>query len=134
MSDTPKTDARELVFAENANGFARLDDVLDAYEFARRLEFQCNELQNALDRRVENDAKSVQSDSVVASCNCMTKTPKVKYHAKGCKYRLICERDELLDTVKAWQNIAYGGATPEQMRIARSITDTVIAKIEGGSK
>ena len=53
-----------------------------------------DELKRALDRRVERDAESVQSDSIVASCNCMTKTPDAKHHAKGCKYRLICERDD----------------------------------------
>ena len=34
-----------------------------------------------------------ESDSVVASCNCLTKTNEVAYHKPGCKYRLICERD-----------------------------------------
>ena len=31
-------------------------------------------------------------DSVVASCNCLTKSPEVQHHKKGCKYRLIMER------------------------------------------
>lgn len=33
------------------------------------------------------------SDSIVASCNCMTKTNETKYHKRGCKSRLIEERD-----------------------------------------
>lgn len=55
-----------------------------------------DELKRILDQRIENDAQSVQSDSIVASCNCLTKTPDAKHHAKGCKYRLICERDEAI--------------------------------------
>ncbi len=33
------------------------------------------------------------NDSIVAACNCSTKTPEVQYHKPGCKYRLIMERD-----------------------------------------
>lgn len=40
-------------------------------------------------------SRELDSDSPVASCNCMTKTPEVKFHKVGCKYRLIMERDEL---------------------------------------
>lgn len=34
------------------------------------------------------------SDSTVGACNCLTKSPDIQYHKKGCKYRLIVERDE----------------------------------------
>lgn len=34
------------------------------------------------------------SDSIIASCNCLTKTNEVSFHKPGCKYRLICERDD----------------------------------------
>jgi len=44
--------------------------------------------------RAERDAEALQSDSIVASCNCGTKTNEAKHHAPGCKYRLIVERDE----------------------------------------
>lgn len=33
------------------------------------------------------------SDSIVASCNCFTKTPDIQFHKRGCKYRLIEERN-----------------------------------------
>jgi len=33
------------------------------------------------------------SDSIVASCNCFTKTHLAEHHKRGCKYRLIVERD-----------------------------------------
>ena len=35
-----------------------------------------------------------ESDSVVGSCSCLTKTAAVSHHARGCRYRLICERDD----------------------------------------
>jgi len=37
---------------------------------------------------------SLSSDSIVGSCNCLTKSPDHTFHRPGCKYRLICERDE----------------------------------------
>jgi len=39
--------------------------------------------------------RDLASDSVVASCNCLTRSPDIQYHAVGCKYRLTSERDEL---------------------------------------
>jgi len=39
-------------------------------------------------------SSGLDSDSIVASCDCLTKTNEVKYHKPGCKYRLICERDD----------------------------------------
>ena len=36
----------------------------------------------------------IDSDSIVDSCNCMTKSPNYMHHRHGCKYRLISERDE----------------------------------------
>ena len=53
-----------------------------------------------LDLWRKHEAESVKSDSIVASCNCNTKTPEVKYHAKGCKYRLISERNILLEVLE----------------------------------
>lgn len=38
--------------------------------------------------------RDLESDSIVASCSCMTKTNEAHYHKPGCKYRLITERDE----------------------------------------
>ena len=42
----------------------------------------------------------IDSDSIVASCNCLTISPNHFLHRHGCKYRLICERDEARKTVK----------------------------------
>lgn len=35
----------------------------------------------------------LELDTIVASCDCLTKSPEVQYHKPGCRYRLICERD-----------------------------------------
>lgn len=43
--------------------------------------------------------KRVADDWPVGSCNCLTKTPEVKFHKPGCKYRLIMERN-------AWKQVA----------------------------
>lgn len=37
--------------------------------------------------------RGLASDSVFASCGCLTKTDKIEFHRPGCKYRLIVERD-----------------------------------------
>jgi hypothetical protein len=37
------------------------------------------------------------SDSVVGSCDCNCKTPDIRYHRKGCRYRLITERDQFAE-------------------------------------
>ena len=58
-----------------------------------------------LDLWRKHEAESVKSDSIVASCNCNTKTPEVKYHAKGCKYRLISERNMLLEALEEVMNV-----------------------------
>jgi hypothetical protein len=41
------------------------------------------------------EEQNIESDSIVASCNCVTKSPDIQFHKKGCKYRLIVERDSL---------------------------------------
>lgn len=51
------------------------------------------ELLRAVAGMIEMQDPDIMSDSLVAACNCLTKTPEVKYHKPGCKYRLISERD-----------------------------------------
>lgn len=36
----------------------------------------------------------IDSDSISGSCDCLTKSHNPLVHRHGCKYRLICERDE----------------------------------------
>ena len=42
----------------------------------------------------EHEAAALESDSIVASCNCGAKSPAIEHHKPGCKYRLIVERDQ----------------------------------------
>ena len=49
----------------------------------------------------EHDKAKVESDSIVASCDCNVKTNDPQLHAKGCKYRLICERDTAREKIDA---------------------------------
>lgn len=48
----------------------------------------------------------IGSDSIVASCNCLQKSPNYLVHRHGCKYRLICERDEAREQRDAARKIA----------------------------
>lgn len=48
----------------------------------------------------------IDSDSIVASCDCLTKSPNYLIHRTGCKYRLICERDEAREHRDAARKIA----------------------------
>lgn len=59
---------------------------------------------------VKHMTDSVESDSVLGSCNCDTKTPEIQFHKAGCKYRLISERDELRKKQKRWDSNLH---TPE---------------------
>lgn len=42
----------------------------------------------------------INSDSIIASCNCLCKSNEIAFHKRGCKYRLICERDKANYDVK----------------------------------
>ena len=76
-----------------------------------------------LDLWRKHEAESVKSDSIVASCNCNTKTPEVKYHAKGCKYRLISERNMLLGALNGFMPgaIAMGWDTKKAEEAIASV-------------
>ena len=67
-------------FEENNGYITRLEVLLDAH---RRLldESQARE-------KVRIDALELLD---IASCNCLTKTPEPKYHAKDCPHRIIGE-------------------------------------------
>lgn len=64
-------------------------------DFARRLERERDEARDQIHRMREHHERTLEDDSIVASCGCLTKSPEVRFHKPGCKYRLICERDEL---------------------------------------
>jgi hypothetical protein len=44
--------------------------------------------------------RNLGSDSIAGSCNCMTKSNEVEAHQRGCKYRLIMERDMAREEAK----------------------------------
>jgi hypothetical protein len=57
------------------------------------------ELEAQVRAMLKNEASKLESDSIVASCNCDTKTPEIQHHKPGCKYRLIVERDEAREKI-----------------------------------
>lgn len=72
-------------------------DIADAVvhmEFAENLERQRNEARDQIKLMLAHDQRRLESDSIVGSCDCDTKTPELKYHKPGCKYRILTERDE----------------------------------------
>lgn len=38
--------------------------------------------------------------SIAGTCNCLTKSPDIKYHQKLCVYQLIVERNSLIEQQK----------------------------------
>lgn len=43
---------------------------------------------------MDNQERKLADDSIVGSCQCCTKTDDPQHHKPGCKYRLVCERNE----------------------------------------
>ena len=105
---TPETDAANLcldcddscvqIYTYTLDGSCYEGDVCRADEMAR-LEYERNEAREQIQMMLKHDADNLESDSIVSSCNCLTKTNEVKAHKPGCKYRLISERDEALNVV-----------------------------------
>lgn len=80
------------------NKTEKLIEELEQKEFTweesyRQLSEHAVEMEKALGTAVAR-SQADDSDNLVASCNCLTKTPEPERHLKGCKYRLISERDE----------------------------------------
>ena len=96
MSDTPRTDAFDLFGNPPFSvEYERL------FNFARQLERELNQVtkeRNYFDKLCFAD----DTDSTFAACDCLTKSPEIKYHKKGCKYRLVVERDEAKEQAKNW--------------------------------
>jgi hypothetical protein len=47
-----------------------------------------------------NRHKQNLTDMMVASCNCLTKTPVVEYHSPACQYRQLNEALEYIETLE----------------------------------
>lgn len=74
-------------------------------DFARRLERERDEAREQIQSIHKHDQRRLESDSIVGSCDCLTKTPEVKYHKPGCKYRILSERDEAREQLEwLWSN------------------------------
>jgi hypothetical protein len=49
--------------------------------------------------------------SMAGTCNCLTKSPDIKYHQKLCVYRLIVERNSLIEQNKLLIAVARAADT-----------------------
>lgn len=70
-------------------------EIVDASQM-RALEEKYNFLRSEFEvliPKIKDCLFADDSDCIVGSCNCLAKTPDIKFHKKGCKYRLIMERD-----------------------------------------
>lgn len=52
-------------------------------------------LVDALSGKLDNKQNNIKLNLNYPLCDCLTKTPELKYHHKNCKYRMWNEREEL---------------------------------------
>ena len=126
MSDTPRTDLSAfdacsstgeswVEFTDHPHGdyvtsdFARklereLAEMTNRFHKADGLRIAAEGLRETAERELAEMTKerdflltACESDSIICSCNCGTKTPEANHHKRGCKYRLIIERDKWAD-------------------------------------
>lgn len=55
----------------------------------------------------------LHGDSIVAACDCGTKSPEIKYHQPGCKYRLIVDRDLWREEAELWRALCVKPECPD---------------------
>lgn len=112
--DTELTQLRESLRYERAQ-MQLYPQVVDENEKLRTELAQLREERDILSRELDDlrtwsremrkqELSRLESDSPVAACNCLTKSPDIQYHKPGCKYRLIAERDQLRETVREQQD------------------------------
>jgi hypothetical protein len=109
---TPETDYEEQI----DNG-----DTKPLFVFCRKLERERDELRQRVEFLLqirERDKAKVDSDSIADSCDCNVKTNDPQHHAKSCKYRLICERDEAREELARMQTMAASVADTIAKRVA----------------
>lgn len=81
----------------------------------------------------EHELLSLESDSIVASCNCLVKSNDIQFHKKGCKYRLIEERDNAVSRISELE--ASNGKLREELgNIATANTKDWKDDFEGWAK
>lgn len=76
-------------------------DMDSSFMLAYRCKNAEAELAKARERLIAPD-----SDSPVAACNCLIKTPDPQFHRAGCRYRLITERDEARERIAELEGLA----------------------------
>lgn len=96
-----RAEAAEQTIADLRGENARLTE--QSQSFCNQVAEIRNDLTAAreqMDLCRKHEEECLESDSVVASCNCPTKTDEVRFHKPGCKYRLIMERDESRESLR----------------------------------
>lgn len=68
----------------------------------------------------------IDSDSIIGSCNCLTKTNNIQYHKPGCKYRLIVERNEARNKVKELEAEIKKIGSPYIVARINAISDAIL--------
>jgi hypothetical protein len=101
---TPDPTVEELVKKLQDTEAAWLRDWREWRSKTQNLREELHAANRQIASMIRHDQANLESDSIVASCNCHVKTNEVLFHKPGCKYRLISERDEArkeLDNLKA---------------------------------
>ena len=95
------TQPRDRIFVPDVEAeaidFRKYKHIADGVSlaFARRLASELLETRELNAKLVERMLAS-DDDSHVGACDCLCKTPDIQFHRKGCRYRLISERNEAI--------------------------------------
>jgi chromosome segregation ATPase len=92
-------------YSEAVAGETEMEELLRLRNELAEAKEQRDQLKRASDA-VQKYLFADDSDSIIAACNCDTKTNEIKHHKKGCKYRLICERDGFKSTLTELLEVA----------------------------
>lgn len=91
---SPKDKLISFVSLLEYNGTIAMEIGQDIRGTISELASESDALREQIDLMKKHHQDQLESDSIMASCGCLTKTNDFKYHKPGCKYRLICERNE----------------------------------------
>lgn len=94
--------------AEDKDEIARLKSELGEWEISKESVEKSSRSQDQRIAELEAQLKyfrAPDTDSVVSSCDCLAKTNAIVFHHKGCRYRLISERDSLAVRVEELEAI-----------------------------
>jgi chromosome segregation ATPase len=91
---------RRLIENTDAEALSYRSEITRLKELKHAAETALAALQSRVEAGERIRERDLESDSIVASCGCLTKTNEVKYHKPGCKYRLVSERDEARSLIR----------------------------------